>query len=385
MASIAILIIILGCGVLQFLKGTAVRAFASIIVSICALIAAFSFFEFLAGLIISRADKGSAVSIVNLAQPISFALLFIIFFAGLQTLAIYLTREGVDLGLWPERIGRAVCGLILGFIVSGVLITVLAMAPLPAKYPYERFDPTSPKPKDPKKVLLNADGFVTNLFSIISGGSFSGKRSFAVLHPDYLDQVFLNRIQKDVSILTSSVPAISVPFDKAVWPAPDAIKTQIDDLNSKGELNNSPGKPSGTYVPLIVRVGIKRNAIKNEDKVSAGRFTASQLRLICKRSTEIQESLSGTAINVYPVGHLRSQNQIQVTTEIQLDNNSFGDAPTREIDFVFCVPNQVTPVLVEFKLNSVAQIQSVAILKDSSEVPQPATFFQRAAGEGQGG
>lgn len=385
MASIAILIIILGCGVLQFLKGTAVRAFASIIVSICALIAAFSFFEFLAGLIISRADKGSAISIVNLAQPISFALLFVIFFAGLQTLVIYLTRERVDLGLWPERIGRAVCGLILGFIVSGVLITALAMAPLPAKYPYERFDPTSPKPKDPKKVLLNTDGFVTNLFSIVSGGSFSGKRSFAVLHPDYLDQVFLNRIQKDVSILTSSAPAISIPFDKAVWPASDAIKTQIDDLNSKGELNNSPGKPSGAYVPLIVRVGIKRNALKNEDKVSAGRFTASQLRLICKRSTEIQESLSGTAINVYPVGHLRSQNQIQVTTEIQLDNNSFGDAPAREIDFVFCVPNQVTPVLVEFKLNSVAQIQSVAILKDSSEAPQPSTFFQRAAGEGQGG
>ena len=59
MASIAILLIIAGCGVLQFFKGTVVRAFASIIVAICAFIAAFSFFEFLAGFIISRADKGS--------------------------------------------------------------------------------------------------------------------------------------------------------------------------------------------------------------------------------------------------------------------------------------------------------------------------------------
>ena len=211
MASIAILIIILGCAVLMLLKGTLVRAFATITVAIFSLIAAFGFFEFLAGFIISRADKGKAASIVDFAQPISFALLFIIVFAALQTLAIYLTRDKVDFGLWPERIGRAVCGLITGFIVSGVLVTALAMAPLPPKYPYERFDSTFIKPDSPKKVLLNTDGFVTGLFSTVSNGSLSGKKSFAVLHPDYLNQVFLNRLTKNVSLLTSTTPAITIP------------------------------------------------------------------------------------------------------------------------------------------------------------------------------
>ena len=181
MASIAILIIILGCAALLFFKGTVVRAFATILVAICALIAAFSFFEFLAGFIISHADKGKALSIVDLAQPISFALLFIIVFAALQTLAIYFTRDKVDLGLWPERVGRVILGMILGFIVSGVLLTTLAMAPLPPKYPYERFDPENPKPASPQKVLFNADGFVTNLFSTVSGGSLSGKKSFSYI------------------------------------------------------------------------------------------------------------------------------------------------------------------------------------------------------------
>jgi hypothetical protein len=382
MAGIAILIIIAGCAVLMFLKGTVVRAFASIIVAILALVAAFSFFEFIAGFIISKADKGGAVSIVNLAQPISFALLFIIVFAGLQALVIHLTRDKVDLGLWPERIGRPVCGLILGFIVSGVLVTALAMAPLPTKYPYERFEENYPKPNSPKKVLLNVDGFVVNLFNTISKGSLSGKNSFAVLHPDYLDQVFLNRNTKDVSLLTSTTPAITVPIEKAVWPAPEAIKTQIDDLNSKGELNKSPGKPTGGYTPLIVRIGIKNTAVKAESKISAGQFSSSQMRLICKRSSELQNPLGGQAINVYPVGHLSTQTQLQASTEIKLDSSrDFADSSTREIDFVFCVPSNYSPVLAEFKLNNVVQIVQNAILKDASEAPEPANFYQRAEGE----
>lgn len=385
MASIAVLIIMLGCAVLLFLKGTVVRAIASIFVAICALIAAFGFFEFLANLIISRADKGFLVSIANIAQPICFSLIFIIVFAALQTLAVYLTREEVDLGLWPERIGRAVCGLILGFIVSGVVVTVLAMVPsLPMKLPYERFDAASLKTNEPKKVLFNADGFVTNLFSTVSNGSLSGKRSFSVLQASYLDQIFLNRLPENVSILTSYTPAISVPIDKAVWPAPEAIKTQINELNTSGELKNSPGRPSGGYTTMIVRIAIKRNAIKTEDKVSAGKFTASQLRIICKNSSETQNPLTGTAVNVYPVGHLRSASQMQVTNEISLDNSSFNDNPTKEIDFVFCVPNGYTPVLAKFKLNSVAQISQNAILKDVSEAPQPAPFFQRTGGGDSG-
>ena len=386
MAGIAILLLIMsGCAVLLFLKGTMLRAIASMLVAICALIAAFGFFEPLANLIISRAEKGFLVSLANYAQPISFILIFAIVSAILELLALRLTREEVDLGLWPENIGRVVFGLIAGFIVSGVLITALAMIPsLPLKIPYERFDATKPKPSEPKTVLFNADGFVTNLFSTVSSGSLSGKRSFSVIHANYLDKIFLNHLPEETSILTSSTPAINVPNDKAVWPASDEIKNQINELNTNGELNTSPGKPTDSYTPMIVRVGFKKNAIKTEEKVSAGKFTASQLRLICKKSSEMQNPLGGNAVSIYPVGYLRSANQVQVMKEIQLDSKSFNNQPTKEIDFVFCVPNSYKPVLVEFKLNSVAQIIQDAILTDISEAPQAATFFQRPQGQGQG-
>jgi len=192
MGSLLVVLIILGCVAYQYLKGTLVKSFVVLITSICASVVAFGYFELLANVFISREI------FVLWAYPLSFALLFILAFAVLQTIAAQLTRRPIDLGLLPERIGRVVCGIFLGLIVSGLLLTAAAMAPISPKYPYQRFDETSPDTENPvgKALKLNADGFVTRWFSIISGGSFSGKRSFATLHPAFLDQLFLNRLPK---------------------------------------------------------------------------------------------------------------------------------------------------------------------------------------------
>ena len=190
MSSLLVVLIILGCAAYQYRKGTLVKSFAVVITSICAGVVAFGYFELLANVFISREI------LAPWAHPLSFMLLFILAFAVLQTIAVQLTRQPVDLGFLPERIGRVVCGIFLGLIVSGLLLTAAAMAPIPAKYPYQRFDETIPDfEKKPSKVLLNADGFVTGCFSIISSGSFSGKKSFATLHPAFLDQLFLNRLK----------------------------------------------------------------------------------------------------------------------------------------------------------------------------------------------
>jgi hypothetical protein len=53
-------------------------------------------------------------------------------FAILQTIANLLTRKVIDLGLWPERIGRALSGFLLGFTISRVLCAILIMTFLPS-------------------------------------------------------------------------------------------------------------------------------------------------------------------------------------------------------------------------------------------------------------
>ena len=203
---LTVLLAILGCAAYQYFKGRFVPAFATIMLAIFASIVAFGYFEALADVFISRAGVTRYPSLVPWTQLLCFALLFVLAFAGLQTLTNFLTRRPIDLGLWPERIGRVVCGIFLGLILSGLLLTALEMGPLPIKYPYQRFA------QKPNKVLLNADGLATGLFGLASKGSLSSKRSFATLHPSYLDQLFLNRllIGANISVVTGS-PAIEVP------------------------------------------------------------------------------------------------------------------------------------------------------------------------------
>ena len=383
MASLAVVIIILGCAALQYFKGTFVKAFAMIIIAIISSVVAFGFFEACANLIISRGNNGSMLSLVPWAQTLCFILLFIVTFGILQAGAVFVMRHEVDFGFLPELIGRIVCGIILGFIISGLLITALQMGPLPLSYPYERFDSTRLNPDDPSGVLLNADGFATGLFGIISNGSLGGKNSFKTIHPNYLDQLFFNRFRggvsniSDVSSVSGVYPAIEVP-KPSVWPASQAVKEQVDkfvsELRTRGGkvVYEQPGKsvalPISTkesYNPMVVRIGINKSAINRQASINGGQFTPSQLRLICTRKT-------GEAVNTYPIGYLKSKDEIQISPEIKLNTGDI-EGNTRFIDFVFCVPSGYDPTLVQFKLNSIVEILPGAIV--SADQAPPAELF----------
>ncbi len=387
MASVVVLLIILGCAALQFFKGTFVKALAAVIIAIIAGMISFTFFEAAANAIISRGDSGTMLSMAPWAQTLCFLLIFIVVFAVLQTGAMYLLREPVDFGEVPEYVGRSVCGLLLGYLVAGFLLTAFSMGPLALKYPYERFESRSLKPDNPQGALLNPDGFVTGLFNMVSKGSFSGKRSFATIHPNYLDQLFFNRLinTDTTSIISQRFPAISVPGQAAVWDAPSAVAdhaaTLIGELRSRGGKiqyaeNKSVSLPVSTAsgdVIKIVRVGISTRAIRGDARINGGAFTPSQLRLICKRKGSDQGRFAGEGVNVYPIGHLRTAEQIQVGPEIKLDSRKI-DGNEQIIDFVFSVPAGHEPVLVQYKMNSIVEIPRRAIVTDPGKIPEPATF-----------
>jgi len=337
MAGVLVLLIILGCVAYQYLMGTFVKSFAMLISALCAGAVAFAYFEPLANILISRN------SLVLWAQSLCFMLLFVVAFAIFQTITERLTSRSVDLGPLADRIGRVVCGIFSGLVISGFLLTALAVAPLSNKYPYQRFDPADPKADSPDKALLNADGFATGLFNILSGGSLSGKRSFAALHPDFLDQAFLNRhkISAGVPVATGS-DAIELPKQKSVWSAPE-------------ELKDSAGVPlpqKSGHSLKIARVGLKKAALGD-----GGEFNLSQLRLVCQQQDKAKNPLKGKGINLYPIGYLKTADQVQIkklTDTIRIEAADF-DGAILWIDFVFYVSNDFVPVLIEFKQNNIAQ------------------------------
>jgi len=350
MAIIIVLLLILGSAAFLYFKATIVRSFACILSAIFACIAAFAYFEPLASFLIKRG------TMVPYAYTVSFLLLFILTFAICFALALTLTRWPVNFGSLPERIGRVVCGIILGLLLSGAVLTALAMAPLSPKNPYQRFNPTNLDIDKPRASLLNTDGFVTGLFNFASRGSLSGKTAFSALHPNFLNQLFLNRIGANVPLATST-NAIEIPSKAAVWPAPENLKT-------------AAGKPlpakSGAK-PMIAQIGIKQNAEKDSSQ-----FTLAQLSLICKEKTYAKDPLAGKATNIYPLGYLKAPDRVQtknLTDKIILEPADFA-TPIRWLDFVFNVPENLVPVMAQFKQNNIAQLPP-PVPADQAPLPQP--------------
>jgi len=123
---LAVVAIIVGCAIFQYLKSTFVKAFATAIAATCASAVALGFFRVAAATLVSF--SGGSDVLEQWGELLCFVLLFVVAFAGLMIITSLLTRRPIDLGHWPERIGRVACGILLGFALSSALIDTLTMA-----------------------------------------------------------------------------------------------------------------------------------------------------------------------------------------------------------------------------------------------------------------
>ena len=352
MVSLVMLAIMVGCAVLLYLKGTLVQGVALVFNALAAGFVAFGFFETLARFL-TKYSPGLAVW----APMIGFLALFILVFAVFQAVAMQLGKEKSDLGPLPERIGRIICGVVLGYLVTGHLLVALALVPHPVlnKYPYERFPERNPNPANANKPFLSPDGFVTGLFATLSKGSFAGMgspRSFAVLRADFLDQLYLNRLKlsQEVGLITSA-PAIEVKKDH-VWYAPDALR------DTEGKAISAPAGES----LMLARLGIKKRVLRE-----AGKFTLAQIRMICSPKGASTDPLAGQGQAVYPIGYIGAGARLERKTldEVLTMTASETQGDVQTIDLVFPVPTNLTPAPLEFKLNNAVQLPAPASGEDA--------------------
>jgi hypothetical protein len=228
------------------------------------------------------------------------------------------------------------------------------MAPLPASFPYARFEASASNADAPAKAVLNADGFAAGWFTAASKGSLSGKTSFAAVHPDFLSQAFLNRLAVSGAVrIVTDTDAISVPKNTSgdnptvgVWQASADLKTT----------DGNPVPTKAGHSLVIVRVGLNRKSM-----ATAGYFTASQMRLICKTRDEADNPATGTATNSWAIGYIKAENQLELKKpgeQIAVTTSDFAgrDARVKYIDFAFHVPSDSVPVLLEFKQSTIVEV-----------------------------
>ncbi|MFC1764225.1 hypothetical protein ACFL6U_19395 [Planctomycetota bacterium] len=345
MASILVLLIIVGLAVLVFFKVPLVQALATLVMSLVSSFVAFGYYEMVGGLL-----AGFVASLATWASLISFLLLFVLVFAILQTGVVTLLRGKIDLGTLAERIGRPICGVLLGLIFSGVLLTALSLAPLSSSLPYARFDSSRPDPGAPKAAMLNPDGFVAGWFNLVSGGSFRAlykPAGFGVVRAGFIDQLSLNRLAQGVPLSTSGKTlALEVPSKEGVWYAPSNL------TDAEGaDVSSSAGERL-----MVVRFGIRKKTFKD-----ASPFTLSQVSVVAKSRADAANVLLGTGTAVYPLGILagpRTMARKRLTEKISIESKKV-EGSVQWIDFVFAIPSDLSPVLARFKLNNAAALSAV--------------------------
>ena len=355
MAALVILLIVAGSVAFEFLKGTCVKAFANLIAVVCSVAIAFGFFEVLGNVIIGRLDIRDNAAVIGWVMPSCFLIIAGLVFAIFATIITQIMKKPVNFGDLPEKIGKCGFGLITGLVTAGAVLTVAAMMPLPAQYPYTRFDKNNPDVQNPSKVLLNIDGFTTGWINMMSKGSFSSGKSLAFMHANFLDTAFISRSTDDEIFDFTKKSVLEIPKKKAVWSAPDNLKDT--------EENDLAAKTGNSFV--IVRMGIQKSAISE-----AKRFTASQVRLICKSDLDSTPAPQGRGQTFFPIGYMEKSNQaktVKIYEAIIIDATKIPDK-TKWIDFLFEIPRDYKPEMIQFKQNNAALLPAMTAAEQAPEI-----------------
>lgn len=333
----AIIIIVMALTLAHFyLKCSLMTSLSTMLASILAMIIAFTYYEKLAELFVSRGYG------VNWAHFGCFVLAFVLGFALMRAMADLLVGANIDLGKQVKTIASLVCGLITGVIVSGSLLVAFGMLPMQGKVFYSRFDPQKPITlSSPTKPFLNVDGIVAGLYKWVSAGAFSSDKSFGVLHADFLSQIHLNRLKINDNVLTiSSRKALTLPAGKTKKP----VRTM--ELPDKGKVT-------------VVRIGILAKSIPDGGANNGSGqilFYPAQIRMIAKNSNP--GNLRGMGKAIWPIGFLDDQGKL-VTADLEKvetpDTKGLKDRTVWR-DVVFQLPPGYEGVLLQFKQNSIVEL-----------------------------
>ena len=269
-----------------YLKCPILKSFAMMISAVLGLIIAFSYYEPLADVLISRGRGG------QWAHGCCFILLFILSFAIIRTGSDYVVGANISFGEISTKIVGVISGIITGMLISGVFVITVTMLPVRATVPYARFEEEI-NVNEPDKLGLNADGFTAGFFGWISKGSLSCDKSFDALHPDFIDGLHLNRVKPIVpeqdprySKKADSVKILTIAASDCIV-IPKKYAVRIKDVDDQ----------SRTFVKIGIKSSeIAKGGAANEERTVS--FALSQVKLICKAKGALNE-MSGSSTVVY--------------------------------------------------------------------------------------
>ncbi len=270
-------VLILAIAFFQVVQGLFSALIMTVLTILCTA-AAFTFYEPLAELLYTRqaayADAGALIALLVIPLLV------------VRILFDKLIGSNVVIGVWADRVGGGILGLITGMMLVGTLTTALQMLPFgESVFTFEPFDGALQRKQN--LAPFYPDRFTVGFMNVLSGGSLSGNRDLTKTHEDLLLEAHCAR---NTAGKSGRVDAL-----------PDAMKSvrvfQAPKQRWGEEIPDNPLLPSSVRTrDVIVRVEIDKSArdeADGNDSIPQWRLPATHFRMV---------SVSGR--NYYPVGYL---------------------------------------------------------------------------------
>ena len=305
----------------------------------------------------------------DFAHPLALGLTFGLSLLILRLAFDRLIRRSCLLPAWVDRLGGGVCGLITAEIMVGVMVVCVQMLPFGGSIlGYSRVTPISrnrpgaadqAKPKGDAvedELFFSPDRFAMGAASLLSGGIFSGTRSFYRDNPDVVQAVgwvdavpaTVSRYAKPNSI--SIVGTDPVKFLYVMTPANEKDKKPA----TYEPMSEPMSEPKSGMERRMVRVQLT-NAAKDERKTHT--FTLRQFRIVGRMpNSDVYRQFIPVAVQQEDAReatnrHIRLVKDRGVDWPV-IDEPITPRSDDGQVEMVFELPKGFEPSYLEYKRGS---------------------------------
>lgn len=338
--------------------------FSAMVMTVLTLLAAavaFNYYEPLAELLVSHLGA--------YAHPAALLGIFVITLYALREIYDRLIKGNVVMGMWPDRIGGAAFGVITGFLLVGVLMTVVLMLPLGASaLAYEDYDSDLAEARGGAPRW--ACSFATGLMKHLSAGSLQpiGEgNSYARAHDDQQLEAFCVRnrpaggsaLAPPDALQVRGAYLLKIPEGRGaaeISPADRANIERIRDVTPDNPLLSRTERVGDTVI-VAIRVAVDQNARDEQD--DWWRLPATHFRLVTQAGRSF-----------YPVGYITWSGGRWILNTVETEKKvarigkivvarawrEKGGPSKRIVDWIYRIPAKAKPQYVVFRRTAKAPI-----------------------------
>lgn len=352
-----VILLVLGIAFIHYVQGFFSATLSAFLV-ILSVTVAFGFEEPVVNMLKSTKFADSATAGV-------LCVLFIVTYLLMRLLFDKLVPGNMRFSPTVDKVGAGVMGLVAGCFTMGLLSVAAESMPFDPGSMYARYEQVSEreaggsyqpnatqverklydqmksatfKPNEVKGLILPVDDWAVNTVKGLSAGTLSGEVKWADVHPDYLQELFGQRIgmQAGVKHVAYNYPngaqQVSVEGIYLLPTAPPTQDAEVPavrkaDPNATDEVKPDKGKPV-----LVVRLKLASDAADSSDSVIS--FSLGSMRIL------VPPVDNAPAQNLFPVGTVET-GKLYLN---RMDDYLFADGKADcTIDFAFPLedPNQL--------------------------------------------